>query len=117
MELGTLLLLGIIATLIILIVLQVRYSKREREEREWRERSASPAAATGAYPSKPPVVRISSGTRAVQAPRKPVAQAAVVRQVTLYQFPLNGGKWICPGCDGENDPSYCFCWICGQKIR
>ena len=39
------------------------------------------------------------------------------KAVTIYEFPYETVTCICPRCDGENEDSYRFCWICGQRIR
>ena len=119
MEPGTLLLIGLLATLIILIILHVRRSKREREEREWRASATARKTSTGysapaPVPSAPAVkVRMAYGTKPAAMPRR----QPVTPQVTLYQLPVSAGKLICPGCEGENDVRYSFCLICGQRIR
>lgn len=125
MEPGTLLLIGLLATLIVLIILQVRHSRREREDREWRASAAAWKTATGysvpstvsAAPSMsaaPAVkVRMAYGAKTAATPRR----QSVTPQITLYQLPMRAGKLVCPGCEGENDASYSFCLICGQRIR
>ena len=140
MEPGIWLLLALLATLVVLVILQVRHSKKEREEREWAEMAAkrgttgypttsypttsypTTSYSTTSYPTgsgAAPVVKVRM-THTATPKAKTVSRSAgqpASAQLTLYQQPPVTGKLVCPGCEGENDSSYCFCLICGQRIR
>jgi len=130
MEPGIWLLLALLATLVVLVILQVRHAKKEREEREWAEMAAKRGTTgypTTSYPTTSyptgsgaaPVVKVRM-THTATPKAKTVSRSAgqpASAQLTLYQQPPVTGKLVCPGCEGENDSSYCFCLICGQRIR
>lgn len=58
----------------------------------------------------PPPVRVAAPTAVNATPAGP-------KPVTIFQFPYETVTCICPRCDGENEHSYRFCWICGQKMH
>lgn len=57
-----------------------------------------------------PVARVAPVGRVDAAPAGP-------QPVTIFQFPYETVTCICPRCDGENEHTYRFCWICGQKMH
>lgn len=87
------------AVLLLLAVLYVIIARQEDRRRKIRKEPA-PAPVPEAQPEPPP------------PPPTPV-----IPQLTIYQFPYSTTTCICPGCDGENDKNYRFCWICGYKMR